>query len=64
MSVHYELFDEWSDAFDTCRERNRPITVKVGEEPVEVIFPSGMSRRVVSADGVFECEKDWTKPPA
>ena len=43
-----EIFYDWSEAFDVCRERNRPIIARVdskdgGKNKVEIckIFPSG-----------------------
>lgn len=49
-----EAFSMWWEAFDTCRERNRPLVVTVGPEGGEwKIFPSGrcealndMARRI------------------
>lgn len=42
----YERFNDWSKAFDACRERNHPMRVSVWDEPSDayvdcVIFPSG-----------------------
>jgi len=37
-----ETFIDWSDAFDTCRERNRPINATVDGETCK-IYPSGRS---------------------
>lgn len=35
-----ESFDTWSEAYDTCRERNRPLVVLV-DDVTNKIFPSG-----------------------
>lgn len=43
----YERFDSWEEAFDTCRERDRPLTITVWDNEDErgwvdaKIFPSG-----------------------
>jgi hypothetical protein len=34
------IFGDWSDAFDLCRELNRPIVVRVHGE-MSRIYPSG-----------------------
>ena len=34
------VFDSWPEAFDTCRERNRPIHVAV-KGKIQKIYPSG-----------------------
>jgi hypothetical protein len=46
-----ETFCDWSEAFDTCRERNHPIIARVdskkhGSNRVEIckIFPSGQGQ--------------------
>lgn len=40
-----EDFETWSKAFDQCRERDRPIRVRVTEDSsVGTIFPSGHFR--------------------
>ena len=45
-------FDTWTEAFDACRERNRPIDVAVptdlGMEYAE-IFPSGHAKTLYAA---------------
>ena len=38
-----ERFDSWEEAFNACRERNRPIKVVVGTE-MRTIFPSGHAK--------------------
>lgn len=40
MTKTIERFADWSDAFDHCRECNRPILAIVGDEEAK-IFPSG-----------------------
>ena len=40
----YKSFDDWSEAFDYCREGNVPVRVIIKEDiPLElwVLFPSG-----------------------
>ena len=35
-----ERFEAWEYVFDTCRERNKPMRVQIGDERWKV-FPSG-----------------------
>ena len=49
-----EIFYDWSEAYDVCRERNRPIIARVDSiderknTSVEIckIFPSGAGKRL------------------
>ena len=44
-----EVFDTWSEAFDACRERDRPIVVECSEDrigEVAKIYPSGSSKTI------------------
>lgn len=43
-----ETFDTWPEAFDACREANRPLVVCVDGE-VAKIFPSGHSTSSTTA---------------
>ncbi len=43
-----EYFDTWWEAFDVCRERNRPIVADVNGLQ-EKIFPSGHSELIKKA---------------
>ena len=36
-------FPDWSEAFAVCRERDRPLKVRVGNE-VGTVYPSGFMR--------------------
>ena len=46
VNGHWQIeMDSFSDAFDLCRERNRPITVIVNGS-VHKIFPSGRADKV------------------
>ena len=38
--LNVELFDDWSEAFDYCREVDHPVVAQVGTE-VGKVFPSG-----------------------
>jgi len=55
----HETFDTWEEAFDACRERNRPIVVRCDEDgktEVSKIYPSGHSRVVYLCDGILPCD--------
>lgn len=73
--MKYEKFNDWPEAFDTCRERNRPVAAAVAVDDqglgpmveVSTVFPSGHSKRhkltnVPESDWPvgWECVKDWT----
>jgi hypothetical protein len=43
-----EVFATWEEAFDTCRERDRPLRVYVDGE-IAKIFPSGSYKKIRDA---------------
>jgi hypothetical protein len=43
--MNAEKFDDWSEAYDVCRERNHPIVAQVGGEICK-IFPSGSAQQI------------------
>ena len=51
-----EQFTTWSEAFDTCRERDRPLCVVVDNE-LGTCYPSG---RFVAHASAYSISKDWT----
>lgn len=61
MRVDLEAWD-WAEAFDVCRERNRPLVVYVQEkdDPAEVakIFPSGRCETIAAGAEASEILRD------
>ena len=56
----YEKFDDWSEAFDTCRERNKPLLVTVWDEGSDAyidakIFPSGAVKEIRARTAEVNC---------
>ena len=42
----YDMFDDWSEAFDYCREGDVPVRVVIKEDDIYelwVLFPSGQA---------------------
>ncbi len=39
---------DWPEAFDACRERNRPLVVQDSDGSIERIYPSGVSKELPS----------------
>lgn len=48
-----EAIRDWNEAFDICRERNRPIRVKDTNGVIETIFPSSHSRKEATGKADF-----------
>jgi len=45
---HDNTFTDWTEAFDICRERNRPMTLWMDDGHFYKIFPSGQCRELVA----------------
>jgi len=44
----HKVFGNFNDAFDYCREKNRPVTVYIGSE-LWRLFPSGRAEQIMVA---------------
>jgi hypothetical protein len=54
-------FDDYSDAFDYCRDSNRPVKVRVGNE-IAKLFPSGRAEiigEVIGDDEYSRAQQRW-----
>jgi len=58
-----EHFDEWWEAFDTCRERNCPMRVGVGSGGGEwKIFPSGTAQPLNESARLIDANESVNAP--
>ena len=55
--VKQGIFEDWSDAFDYCREANQPVIVRelkdTGEKGKWKIFPSGRRENLITGEVIY-----------